>query len=313
MKNLHPRTKLTSLLAATCFAIMPPPSPSIRHRTEAIPTKTLLRERMRSSVSQAAFRTRQWVLNALYSNTDGNLNTANGYQALYSNMSNLNTAIGYQALTLNTSGSANTASGANALTFNTTGGDNTAVGLDALYQNTTGSSNTACGALALSKNTTGVVNTANGNSALSLNTTGISNTASGFYALASNTTGSYNIALGDLAGINLTTGKNNIDIGNKGVAGESNTIRLGKKGTQTATFIAGVSGTTVAGGVGVLIDSNGRLGTVVSSARFKDEVKPMAKASEAILALQPVTFRYKKDLDPAGLHSSAWWPSRWRR
>lgn len=49
----------------------------------------------------------------------------------------------------------------------------------------------------------------------------------------------------------------------------------------------------------VLIDSNGRLGTSTSSARFKDEIKPMDKASEAILSLKPVTFHYKPALDPS--------------
>ena len=58
---------------------------------------------------------------------------------------------------------------------------------------------------------------------------------------------------------------------------------------------------TVAGGVGVVVDSNGHLGTVTSSARFKDEIKPMDKASEAILQLNPVTFRYKHELDPDGI------------
>ena len=99
----------------------------------------------------------------------------------------------------------------------------------------------------------------------------------------------------------LTTGSNNIDIGNLGVAAEANTIRIGKVGTQQATYIAGISGKTVAGGVTVMVDTNGHLGTLTSSARFKDEIKPMDKASEAILALQPVTFRYKKDLDPEGI------------
>jgi trimeric autotransporter adhesin len=85
------------------------------------------------------------------------------------------------------------------------------------------------------------------------------------------------------------------------VAGESNTIRIGKSGTQTTTIIAGITGTTVAGGVGVIIGSNGKLGTVVSSARFKEAIKPMDKASEAILALKPVTFRYRHELDPDGI------------
>jgi hypothetical protein len=116
-----------------------------------------------------------------------------------------------------------------------------------------------------------------------------------------NTTGSFNIALGAGAGGNLTAGSNNIDIANRGVAGESGTIRIGITERHTNTFIAGISGITVAGGVGVIIDSDGHLGTVVSSERFKDEIKPMDNASEAILALKPVTFRYKHELDPKGI------------
>jgi uncharacterized coiled-coil protein SlyX len=70
---------------------------------------------------------------------------------------------------------------------------------------------------------------------------------------------------------------------------------------QSATFVAGISGATVAGGIPVIIDASGHLGTVVSSQRFKDEIKPMDKASEAILSLRPVTFRYKHELDPMGI------------
>src|SRR5262249_11852529 len=112
---------------------------------------------------------------------------------------------------------------------------------------------------------------------------------------------SNNIALGTSAGANLETGSNNIDIGNAGLVVESNRIRIGTQRTHKATFIAGISGATVPGGVAVIIDSNGQLGTVVSSARFKEAIKPMDKASEAILALKPVTFRYKHDLDPDGV------------
>ena len=166
--------------------------------------------------------------------------------------------------------------------------------------NTTGSGNTATGSSALFSNTTGGTNCAYGDNALSRNTTANNNTAVGFNAL-SNTTGSSNIALGDSAGIFLTTGSNNIDIGAKGVAGESNTIRIGKTGTQSATYVAGVSGSTAANGIAVLISSNGRLGTSTSSARYKEGIKPMDDASEAILSLQPVTFRYKHELDPAGI------------
>src|SRR6266704_4844128 len=175
---------------------------------------------------------------------------------------------------------------------------NTFLGEDA---NTGGVQNTAIGERALSSNTAGFDNTANGFDALENSTTGSNNTANGFRALLNNTTGSGNIALGVIAGLNLTTGSNNIDIGNLGVAGESGNIRIGTNPTQNTTFIAGISGVTVAGGVGVIIDTNGHLGTVVSSARFKDQIKAMDQVSEAILALHPVTFRYKHDLDPAGI------------
>jgi hypothetical protein len=99
------------------------------------------------------------------------------------------------------------------------------------------------------------------------------------------------------AGSSLTTGSDNIDIGAPGVAGESGTLRIGTV-KQTAAYIRGIYGQTVASGVAVIIDSSGHLGTVQSSARFKEAVKPMDKASEAILALQPVTFYYKPELDP---------------
>src|SRR5204863_6922557 len=89
--------------------------------------------------------------------------------------------------------------------------------------------------------------------------------------------------------------------GNNGVAGESKTIRIGKSGKQTNTFIAGISGATVPTGVAVIVDASGHLGTTTSSARFKDAIKPMDKASEAILALKPVTFRYGHELDPDGI------------
>jgi hypothetical protein len=95
-------------------------------------------------------------------------------------------------------------------------------------------------------------------------------------------------------------GNNNIDIANRGVAGESDTIRIGTREKHTNTFIAGISGATVPTGVAVIVGADGHLGTMTSSARFKDAIKPMDKASEAILTLKPVTFRYKHALDPAG-------------
>jgi hypothetical protein len=273
--------------------------------------------------------------NALFSNQTGSFNTATGLNALYKNTGSNNTATGTGALESNTTGASNTATGVDALLSNTTGHNNTANGLNALFSNTIGTNNTAnglnalhnnknggnntangAGALffttsgigntasgfnALEKNTIGGGNTANGLQALQSNTTGNDNTANGLNALESNTIGSNNIALGVFAGDSLTTGSNNIDIGNQGLAAEGNTIRIGTEGTQTNTFIAGISGVTVAGGVGVIIDTNGHLGTVVSSERFKEAIKPMDKASEAILSLRPVTFRYKHELDPNGI------------
>jgi len=256
---------------------------------------------------------------ALASNTTGTVNTATGYAALYSNTTGyLNTATGAGALDQNTTGYSNTAIGSSALASNTTGIDNTATGYAALYSNTsgnfntaigeaaltfntTGYSNTATGALALDQNTTGYSNTAIGSSALLVNTTGSNNTAIGNSALNANTTGSNNIAIGHEAGIRHTTGSNNIYVESRGAVNEFRTIRIGTTSTHGRTFIAGVSGVTVAGGVGVIVDNNGQLGTVVSSERFKDAVKPMDKASEAILALKPVTFRYKHELDPKGI------------
>jgi len=165
--------------------------------------------------------------------------------------------------------------------------------------------NTATGDYALFNLTTGTRNTAIGFQALNTNTTGGKNTAIGFFTLQDNITGKNNIALGYAAGV-FTAGDNNIHIGNVG-AQESDTIRIGTvagrgiREFQSNTYIAGISGVTIAGGVPVIIDADGHLGSTTSSERFKDEIKPMDKASEAILALKPVTFHYKKELDPDGI------------
>src|SRR5262249_3765946 len=170
-------------------------------------------------------------------------------------------------------------------------------GIDSLNANTTGSNNSANGASALFKNVGGNGNTGEGSLALFQNTSGNNNTALGANALYGNTVGSTNIGIGFSAGFSLTTGSNNIDIGNLGLAAESNTIRIGTAGTQTATYIAGIKGVVITGGP-VAISSTGQLGQKASSARFKEAIKPMDKASEKILALRPVTFRYHKGLDP---------------
>ena len=238
---------------------------------------------------------------ALFSLTTGTGNTAIGFNALFNNAtSSGNTAEGQNALFNNTLGGYNTANGALALYYNTVGVYNTANGAYSLFSNRTGSRNTANGMQALLSNT-GSDNTANGFSALLNNTTGRNNTALGNNALFNNATGNNNTALGAAAGINLTNGSNNVYIGAFGATSESNTIRIGRAGLQTAVFVTGIWGATAPGGAPVVIDGFGHLGTLTSSARYKDAIKPMDKASEAIFALQPVTFHYKKELDPKAI------------
>jgi Chaperone of endosialidase len=198
----------------------------------------------------------------------------------------------FEALLNNTIGHKNTATGSAALASNKIGNNNTANGEAALFNNTIGNNNSATAVNALSNNTSGNNNTANGFEALLNNTTGNANTAYGFRALL-NTTGSRNIGLGGGAGFSLTTGDNNIVIGNSGFAADSNRIRIGTPGTHTDTFIAGIRGATVQNGLPVVVGGQGKLGTLPSSVRFKEAIKPMDNASEAILALKPVTFRYK--------------------
>ena len=209
-----------------------------------------------------------------------------------------NTAEGQDALfSLTPTGAANTAIGFHALYSNTTGDSNTAAGADALANNRTGRSNTATGFHALNENTFGMANTATGVRALDHNQIGSRNTAIGYSALSNNTSGIDNIAVGYAAGIALTTGSHNIAIAAAGQAGESGTMRVGDSPDITRTFIAGIRGVPVNGSP-VVVGGGGQLGVVASSRKFKDDIKPMEKASEAILALKPVTFRYKKSIDP---------------
>jgi hypothetical protein len=235
---------------------------------------------------------------ALILNTGGERNTAVGTAAMVNNnVGNDNTAVGDHALTSQTGKGPNTAVGSGALFNNTIGGFNTANGFIALSNNTDGNDNTATGAAALFQNTAGNDNTANGLNALNNNTEGDANTAIGRDALFANTVGDNNTALGAFAGSSLAgNSNNNIDIGNTGVAFESDTIRVGSE-LQTRIFIAAIRGVTtgVADAVNVVIDSNGQLGTMSSSRRFKKEIKPMDETSDAILALKPVTFHYKSD------------------
>ncbi len=227
-------------------------------------------------------------LRALFSDTTGGFNTATGVFSLFANTSGFfNSATGAYSLANNISGDYNTATGYSAL-YRNTGSFNTATGFAALYKNTTGLSNTANGFQALNRNITGFNNTANGVNALLFNT-GDNNTATGAGALSNNTTGSQNTALGQGAGSGVTAANNVICIGADG-ANASNSC-----------YIGNIFGQTSSGGTAVFINSDGKLGTTTSSRRFKEEIKPMERASEALFALKPVTFRYKKGIDPQGI------------
>ena len=234
--------------------------------------------------------------NVLLSLTTGTYNTGVGFSSLsVTTTSKFNTGVGAGTLLANIADN-NTATGAGALLSNTTGAFNTANGAFALFTNTVGTSNTANGAFALLGNTTGVENTANGYRALSGNATGVGNTAYGSQALVQST-GSNNIALGVHAGFNISTGSNNIHIGNVGAGNESGTLRISDN-NQTKTFIAGINGVNQGSPTAVFINTlTGQLGTTppASSRRYKKEIKPMDTASEAVLALKPVSFHYKSD------------------
>jgi len=248
-------------------AVVPPPDGGYPNFTTAEGTKAL-----QSLTTGAANTAVGWF--SLFGTSSGSFNTAVGAGALDLNTADNNTAVGVAALLLNTTGTENTANGRAALEFNDTGANNTAVGSKALLSNTNGNGNTA-----------------NGVEALFANTTGNANTAIGVRALL-NSTGSGNTALGFQAGSGVTTASNVIVIG--ATAGGAN--------VSNSCFIGQIRGVTTANAdaIPVLIDSNGQLGTASSSRRFKNEINPMDQASQVILGLKPVTFHYKKEIDPAG-------------
>jgi hypothetical protein len=239
---------------------------------------------------------------ALFSLTTGTFNTAVGFLSGHAFTSgNLNTAIGAGALLL-THADENTATGAAALLNSSGGFGNTANGALALFSDTDGDFNTATGDSALFHNTTGGSNTASGFDALAFNSTGGNNTAIGVDALVSNINGGNNTAIGSEA-LNHSTGFNNVAVGagaGSGVTNANNVICVGAflsgLNEDNSCFISNIFGTPVGGdAVPVSIDSTGKLGTFTSSRRFKREIKPMDKVSEAILSLKPVTFHYKSD------------------
>jgi hypothetical protein len=236
------------------------------------------------SVEKPAINFASSLNTGIFSPATGKIALAAGGTRFLHNIGGNNTALGSGAL-------ANASEDFTGLT----GDSNTALGQGALAANTTGRINTALGARALDNNTEGGANVAVGAGALN-NTTGSSNTAVGVSALNNNNTGSNNIAIGHTAGVNPTAPLRSIFIGNVGSSNDTTTIKIGTQGTQTTTFIAGIRGVTTASNnaIPVLIASNGQLGTVSSSRRYKEDIEPMGDVSAPLMKLRPVTFRYKK-------------------
>ena len=224
-------------------------------------------------------------------------NTAEGTNALKNLTTGVgNAAVGWYSLFSNTDGSYNTGVGTGTLLFNTAF-NNTAFGTAALLFNTTGFANTAIGSTAL-QNNNGNDNTAVGFQALASSTSGGRNTVLGWAVLAnSDTAGNENTLVGAGAGgLAQSFGNANVYIGADVV---------GSIGESSTTRIRNVGSTAIVGGVNVVVESTGgngnqRLGYASSSRRYKQEIKPMDKASETLFALKPVTFRAKKNTGPAG-------------
>lgn len=246
---------------------------------------------------------------SLLYNDNGLYNCAFGAFAMFNNTNGFsNNAMGDSALLSNVHGAQNTAVGDLALASNDTtaaglGNFNTAVGAETLLNNTNGDSNNAVGAYALTSNTTGVFNQAMGFDALGSIATASANIAIGDSALAglAGAASNFNTVIGDAAGGSLTSGSDNIYIGatSGGPAVESGAIRIGDPLFISGAWIAGIFG-NLTPGVPVYISATGRLSTTPSSQRYKENIKCMDKASEALFSLKPVTFRYKKEFDATG-------------
>jgi hypothetical protein len=300
---MKPQDFIRILIGIVCIgllskaqAVSPPPDGGYAGGNTAEGTNALL------SRTTGTYNTAIGIY-SLLSLSDGSFCTGVGAGALLANTASENTATGAAALLSNTTGSENTANGGFALFNNTEGGANTAIGNEALLNNSIGSDNTASGRQALINNTTGGSNTAIGESCLFNNIDGGVNTAIGIQALQNNTHGSNNTAIGRNALGGSASGNFNIGLGSNAgvnVTSASNVICIGADGNNidNACYIGQIFGATSSGSTAVFINSNGRLGTMTSSRRFKEEIEPMEQASEALFALKPVTFRYKKEFDP---------------
>jgi trimeric autotransporter adhesin len=284
-KQTSPVFFITLLLACFGFlhvaqAVVPPPDGGYPGGNTAEGQAALF------SLTTGTFNTAVGFV-SLRSNTEGHFNTGVGAGTLLANVGQQNTATGAAALLNNTTGVKNTADGVLALSSNTTGNSNTATGVGALFDNSEGFNNTAIGYNALLRNTTAGDNAAVGTTSLFNNSTGEFNVAVGSQALYNNVSGGSNTAVGDSAGFNIT-GSGNVCIGAgmNGFAGENNITRIRNVYGSAATERA------------VYVTSDNRIGTLVSSRRYKDDIRPMEESSKTIHSLRPVRFRYKKEVDP---------------
>jgi hypothetical protein len=244
-----------------------------------------------------------------YSNTIGFDNAFSGFRAGYSNTTgNSNTFYGSLAGYANTAGSYNTFFGGGAGSQNNCNSDgicgenNTFLGTLAGGSNTVGSDNTFVGTEAGNSNhcnsdgVCGGKNTFTGAMAGSNNITGNGNTFAGASAGLANHAGSNNIFIGQNAGANNLDTNDNIYIGSSGATyRESATIRIGEDGVQQYVYIQGIYGASTFNGTQVFVDSTGQLGTIRSSARFKEQVRDMGDSTSALMKLRPVTFLYKPE------------------
>ena len=298
--NMNPQNLIHVLIGIVCIGLLPTTQAVLPAPDGGYPGgNTAEGQAALLSLSGGGFNTAVGFL-SLRALVDGSFNTAIGAGALPANTADDNTATGAGTLFHNIVGTDNTANGTFALFNNIGGYSNTATGVEALGSNFAGYENTANGVNALVGNTYGARNTATGVEALFINLVGGYNTANGFRALHSNY-GSFNTAIGDETLYNNTSGGGNVALGNAAglnVTTANNVICIGT-GIQGANvsdtcFIGNIFGvTTGVDAASVVVDANGQLGTVACSRRFKKEIKPMDKASEAILALKPVTFHYK--------------------
>jgi hypothetical protein len=171
---------------------------------------------------------------------------------------------------------------------NVGGSNNTFLGQDAGFADccVQGNNNTGIGGLALN----------------SINVGSADNTALGYNTMPNLSSGSGNIAIGTNIAPSLTTGSNNLYIGNPGSGNESGQIRIGRNDLHTqGTVIASIYGFGSSGGIPVIVNAGGRLGTTTSSARFKEDVRDIGRESDGLMSLRPVAFKYKRNHDPSGL------------